>query len=353
MSDGYGEIKDASTALNCRKLQRNQATVIGHLGLSARTELVLRFSDSVQQSTDSSRTQRRRPSLKLLLKFNLIFLLLAGTGLAVVAHVAYRFLMENAKSQVVQQAQLMMESARATRDYTSEELKPLLAKVSAPGNEFIPQTVPAYGATQSFARLRKRYPEYTYKEAALNPTNPRNRAEDFEADIINSFRNHADETEIVGERPSPTGTVLYLAHPIQVKASCLECHDVPSRAPAALLVSYGASNGFGWKAGEINAAQIVSVPTAVPIGIADKAYRTLVLYLIVTFFFTLMAIDAALYFVVIRPVGKLSAMAERVSRGDLDIAEIPVSSKDEIGGLTASFNRMYVTVVKALRMLND
>jgi protein-histidine pros-kinase len=291
--------------------------------------------------------------LKLLLKFNLIFVLLAGTGLALVAHVAYRFLMENATSQVTQQAELMMESAKATRDYTSEELKPLLAKIPGHENEFIPQTVPAYGATDSFNRLRKQYPAYTYKEAALNPTNPRNRAEDFEADIINDFRNHADQKEIVGERDTPTGRTLYLAHPIQVKTVCLDCHDVPARAPAALLNTYGPTNGFGWKDGEINAAQIVSVPMSVPIKIADHAYKSLVIYLALTFLLGLVAIDAALYFVVIRPVARLSAMADRVSRGDLDVPEIPVKGNDEIAQLSASFNRMYVTVVKALKMLND
>jgi protein-histidine pros-kinase len=291
--------------------------------------------------------------VKLLLKFNLIFLLLAGTGLALVAHVAYRFLMQNAEGQVLQQAKLMMESARATRDYTSDQLKPLLQKVVGHETQFIPQTVPAYGATESFNLLRKRYPEYTYKEAALNPTNPRDRAEDYEADIINTFRNHPDQTEIVGKRSTPSGVTLYLAHPIATKPGCLECHDTPSDAPAALLNTYGPANGFGWKAGDISAAQIVSVPTAVPIHIADKAYSSLVIYLFVTFLLTLFAIDAALYFVVIRPVGQLAAMAERVSRGDLDIPEIPVSGNDEIGALTSSFNRMYVTVVKALKMLNE
>lgn len=291
--------------------------------------------------------------MKLLLKFNLIFVVLAGTGLAIVATISYKFLMENARAQVVQQAKLMMESAKATRDYTSEELKPLLQKVAGHENEFIPQTVPAYGATTSFNRLRKKYSDYTYKEAALNPTNPKDRAQDYEADIINAFRNHPEQTEIIGERSTPTGVSLYLAHPIQVKQSCLECHDVPSMAPAALLNSYGPANGFGWKAGEINAAQIVSVPTSVPIQIANKAFKTLMTYLILTFLFILLAIDAALFVVVISPVRKLSAMADRVSRGDLEVPEVPVNSKDEIGGLTASFNRMYVTVVKALRMLND
>lgn len=291
--------------------------------------------------------------MKLLLKFNLIFVLLAGTGLALVSHVAYRFLMDNATSQVIQQAELMMQSAKATRDYTSEELKPLLAKIPGHENEFIPQTVPAYGATDSFNRLRKQYPAYTYKEAALNPTNPRNRAEDYEADIINDFRNHPEQKEIIGERNTPTGRALYLAHPIQVKPGCLDCHDVPARAPAALLNSYGPTNGFGWKAGEINAAQIVSVPMSVPMKIADSAYKSLVVYLVLTFLLGLVAIDTALYFVVIRPVAKLSTMADRVSRGDLDVPEIPVKGNDEITQLSASFNRMYVTVVKALKMLND
>ena len=67
----------------------------------------------------------------------------------------------------------------------------------------------------------------------------------------------------------------------------------------------------------------------------------------------LLAIDTALYFVVIRPVGRLAAMADRVSRGELELSELPLKGNDEITALTASFNRMYVTVVKALRMLND
>jgi protein-histidine pros-kinase len=291
--------------------------------------------------------------LKLLIKFNLIFIVLAGIGLTLVSRVAYGFLMANARTQIVQQAQLMMESARATRDYTTEELKPLLSKIPGHDTEFIPQTVPAYGATQSFSRLRTRYPEYTYREAALNPTNPRNRAEDFESDIIHAFRNDPSRTEIIGERSTPTGTALYLAHPIMVKTTCLECHDVPARAPIALVNTYGPNNGFGWKDGEVMAAQIVSVPMAVPIGIADKAFRTLVLYLVLTFVILLIAIDVGIYFVVIRPVTALAAMADRVSRGELDHPELVARGNDEITALTASFNRMYVTVVKALKMLND
>jgi hypothetical protein len=51
---------------------------------------------------------------------------------------------------------------------------------------------------QSFKALRTKFPDYTYKEAALNPTNPNDRASDWEADIINEFRNNADHKELSG-----------------------------------------------------------------------------------------------------------------------------------------------------------
>ncbi len=91
-------------------------------------------------------------------------------------------------------------------------------------------------------------------------------------------------------------------------------------------------NGFGWKANETVAAQIVSVPMAVPIQIAHVAFRTLVIYLIVGLVLSLVAIDAAVVLLVIRPVRKLSDMADRISTGDMSLPELPVYGRDEIAG---------------------
>ncbi|PON10848.1 hypothetical protein C2W62_47915 [Candidatus Entotheonella serta] len=79
-----------------------------------------------------------------------------------------------------------------------------------------PQSVPAFGATELFSALRVKYADYTYKEAALAPTNPRDRATDWEADIVYEFRNYPDKTQLVGERSTPTGSSLYYARPIKV-----------------------------------------------------------------------------------------------------------------------------------------
>ena len=110
----------------------------------------------------------------------------------------------------------MIDSALGMRDYTEGEILPLLhAQMQS---EFLPQSVPFYAATQNFLRLHQTHPQYSYKEATLNPTNPRDRATDWEADIIQRFRSDATTHEFVGERDTPIGRSLYLARPIRVEA---------------------------------------------------------------------------------------------------------------------------------------
>lgn len=292
--------------------------------------------------------------MKLLAKFNLILLVMFGIVLALLSHYAYQFLMETARQQVVQQAELMAVSARATRDYTEQELDPILEKANdVDMHKFLPQTIPFYAATVTFDRLKKSYPEYSYKEAALNPTNPRDRANDWEADIINYFRNNPTKDEVIGRRNTPTGPALYLAHPIGALPGCLQCHGSAEQAPVSITATYGTANGFGWSAGEIVGAQIVSVPMAVPIQVANSAYRRLQIYLIVAFLATLIAVDGALLIIVVRPVHVLAERADRISRGEKDATEMPAKGRDEIADLTRSFNRMCVSLAKALKMLQE
>ena len=290
--------------------------------------------------------------MKLLLKLDLLLLALMALALVGVSFFARSFLNNNARDQVLHQAELMMESASSTRQYTTEELKPLLQTAPAHTVRFLPQIVPAYGATSIFARLRKKFPEYTYKEATLNPTNLADRAVDWEADVVENFRNHRDQKELVGERNTPTGPALYLAHPISVQPSCLECHSVPAVAPKTMLKQYGRNNGFGWNVNDVVAAQIVSVPSEVPLMIARKAYSTLMWSLAATFAVILLAINVVLYLVVILPVRRLVGVANQVSLGQLDVAEVRVSGHDEISDLTTAFNRLFVTVTKAMKMLD-
>ena len=183
--------------------------------------------------------------MKLIVKFNLVFIAVFLIGLGVAGYVADRLLQQNAREEMLHSARLVMEAALATRGYTSSQVGPLLQTQMK--YVFLPQSVPAYSATEVFNGLRKKFPEYTYKEATLNPTNPRNRAVDWETDVVNEFRNNQQHAEIVGERDTPTGRLLYIARPIQIRdGACLTCHSTVDVAPRTLIELYGPANGFGW-----------------------------------------------------------------------------------------------------------
>ncbi len=287
--------------------------------------------------------------MKLQVKFSLIFLLVFGVQLAVAGYVCDGFLQRSARDQVMRQAQLMMESSQATRTYTIEQVKPL---VNPNDSVFHPQTVPAYAATEHFNYFRSAYPEFSYKEATLNPTNLRDRAVDWEADVIESFRNNPAQRDFSGERDTPMGPALYMARPIKAGAPCLSCHSTPDAAPANVVKVYGRTNGFGWKADEIIGAQIVTVPLAVPIRMANAALRDLMTSLVLVAIVTLLILNLTLHFAVIRPVRRFSVMADQISQGNLDFPELPAGGNDEIGVLAGSFNRMHRSLAKAMKMLD-
>ena len=125
-------------------------------------------------------------------------------GAAFIAgYCCWSILETNARREVLAEAGLMMDSALATRAYTANEILPLLEQRVQ--ESFPPQSIPFYAATQNFMKLHERHPEYAYKEATLNPTNPRDRAADREADIVQRFSNDATTQEVVGEMDTPIG----------------------------------------------------------------------------------------------------------------------------------------------------
>jgi protein-histidine pros-kinase len=245
----------------------------------------------------------------------------------------------------------MMESAAGARKYTSEQIAPILKPLI--GHQFYPQSVSAYAAKRNFDVIRSKFPDYTYREAALNPTNPQDRATDWEADIINEFRAHPDREEISLERSTPTGPMLELARPLVNKPACLECHDTPAAAPASMIALYGNQNGFGWKSGEVIGAQIVSVPMLESSLRAAQIRKLFVIPFVVFLLLLFAAVNLLLHFVVIRPIEHMARTAEAVSMGKIDTPEYQHRGSDQVSRLAASFNRMHRSLSEALRMLGQ
>jgi len=290
--------------------------------------------------------------MKLILKFNLVFIVVFLLGLAAAGYVSHDLLQKNAREEILQNARLLMEASLSTRAYTSGQVRPLLETQMK--YAFLPQSVPSYSATEVLGGLRKKFPEYSYKEAALNPTNPRDRAVEWEADIINQFRSSPDRGEIIGERDTPTGRNLYIARPFQIKdPACLVCHSTVEAAPKTMVDRYGPANGFGWQLNEVIGAQVVAVPTAVPIDRANAAFKTFMISLTAVFLIIGIALNLMLAQMVIRPVTKLSKLADEVSLGNMEVADFHVKARDEIGILADSFNRMKKSLVQAMKLLEE
>jgi protein-histidine pros-kinase len=290
--------------------------------------------------------------MKLLLKFNLVFVLVFALGLAATGYVSWLLLERNAREEIAQNARLLMDTALATRTYTSAQVNPLLQTQMK--YTFMPQSVPAYAATEVFNDLRKKHNEYVYKEAVLNPTNPRDRAVEWETDVIAQFRNNKDSVELIGDRETPSGGSFYVARPLRISnPACLSCHSTVDAAPKTMLERYGPANGFGWTLNEVVGAQIVSVPTDIPIKRAKQAFAFFMGSVGAVFIAIGIVLNLMLWALVIRPIGKLSQFADRVSLGELDIPEFKRASGDEIGALSRSIARMRTSMVQAMKMLES
>jgi len=290
--------------------------------------------------------------MRLLLKFNLVFLLFFLAGLGASAWIANDLLRRNAEQEVLEHARLTMEKAIAVRSYTIDQIQPLLQTQMV--YSFLPQSVPAYAATEVLHKLSKAFPDYTYKEATLNPTNPRDRAVDWEADLVGRFRNQADQKELIGERDSPLGRVLYIARPLKIaNPACLLCHDTIERAPKTVIDKYGPANGFGWKVNEVVGAQIVTVPMTVPLARAQQTFNVFVASLVGIFVTLGLVGNLMLWLVVIRPVSRLARGVDQVSMGDGGVPEFNTSGKDEISQLAQSTTRMRRSLEQAMKMLES
>eukprot|EP01034_Spumella_vulgaris_P038407 gene38407-47418_t len=255
--------------------------------------------------------------MSIRLKFNLVLavvLLLAAAGAGFYVH---GFLQKAAIDEVRHNSQLMMHSAMAIRDYTTELVKPHLDEKLE--EKFLPQTVPAYAATETLKRLQNRFPGYEYKEAVLNPTNARDRANEWEERVIQDFRDGKVDLkqEVSGEVGEGMHRALYVARPITIKQpQCMACHSTPAVAPPTMLKIYGEKNGFGWAMNETVGVQVVKVPMFYPLEKARQTFYTVMGALFGSFVLLFVGLNLSLSSLVIEPMARLNLKLEDLATKD-------------------------------------
>lgn len=283
-------------------------------------------------------------------KFNVVMLTAFLIGLAIATFLAREITTDEAKRQMLNEATLIMRSGTAVRSYTQNEIRPLIIDQLAV--RFLPHSVPSYSAQTVLHALQKDFPDYSYKEAALNPTNPADRATNWESDVIHAFKNDPKLSEFVGIRDTATGQFLTFARPFRLTdRACLQCHSTPAAAPPTMVDLYGNSNGFGWQLNDVIGAQIVSVPMSVALNRANRSLLAFVLSLSAVFVVMLVALNVLMHYFILKPMQQITALARDVSAGKMDVPEYQVKGKDEIASLGRSFNLMHRSLQNAMRML--
>jgi HAMP domain-containing protein len=255
-----------------------------------------------------------------------------------------------------QRSNFFMDSMLAVREYTSQKVNPIIAPMNMEGDVFRPEAVPSYSANTVFDYLRSQpdYRKFSYREATLNPTNLRDKADSFETSLVETFRQDSSRKSLSGERTTTLGTFHYVAKPIKVgKESCLACHSTPDRAPKSQILAYGSSNGFGWKLNEVVGAQIVSVPVEEVIQAKNRSLLVTGGLLAVSFLMVGVVTNAVLGQLILKPMRLISLKADEASVTPASVSFEEKSRSDEIGLLARSFERMKQSLAISMQMLKD
>jgi HAMP domain-containing protein len=292
-------------------------------------------------------------NLKLAPKFTVLLSLVFITAIAISGALLSQTTLRNAENNVAYRGEILMEVMNSARHYTDSQVNPLLEPRIETSKEFIPQAIPSYSVIQIFEGLRKNsnYKDYFYKDAMLNPTNLRDKADDFEAEIVKQFRQNTDVKEISGFSTRKGEKVFYYAQPIVItKQSCLRCHSTPEQAPESQLAIYGSKNGFGWQLNKVLGAQTIYVPSQRVFAIARRSLALTMGIFIGIFALVILLINFLLKRTVIQPVRPMARLAHKLSNdsfdGDLnkeyDIASLEKAAKnsDELGQLARLFQQM-------------
>jgi HAMP domain-containing protein len=244
----------------------------------------------------------------------------------------------------------------AVRSYTDKQIDPLLSPLNARLITFLPESIPFYSAKQVFAYLQANpdYAKYSYREAALNPTNPDDRADPREARLIKAFRADPSLSSLSGRHRKADGLFHYVAKPIKVNdQKCLTCHSTHTTAPASLVATYGQNNGFGWQLGEVIGAQIVSVPVDAIFETKQASLTWVGLLNTAAFVVTAGVLLLFLWRTIVRPMRLISSHAFQASIHPESVEFSEKQRQDEIGMIAQSFDRMKQSLLIAMRMLHE
>ena len=269
-------------------------------------------------------------------------------SLAGVIGVGYLLLEQDTQREAAEKTELFISAMTANQEYMAKYVRPQLNDMI--GDAYFPEaSVGAVMMANAALLLQEKYPQYIYRVASHNPLNQGNLATPFERNLIEAFDN-GDIERWEGFTMREGKNFYAAATPIEARSSCIWCHDTPESAPEQLVAKYGGNSGFGYEEGDIVGTRVVYVPTDAANKLTMQKLIALGSVVSILFFFALLIIDYTITRSIIRPIEKIVDVAGDISRGKMG-RSFEVDTNDEIKSLADAFNRMKISLEKAMDIL--
>jgi signal transduction histidine kinase len=275
-------------------------------------------------------------------KFMLGLGIILFTGISVFSFLSYDYLKQMYIREAYEKTDIVLGHIDATMEYARDELRPQVFQI-APGNLFIRQVMSSSFMNRGIMkRFAKKFPRYIYRRVAIDPMNPKNKADVFEKGFINRFRKEPGAKHRWKGLVTRNGEEYFLhVKGVVMEKQCLLCHGDPAASPPSITRHYGKVHGRHWKVGEVVGLESI----AAPVSDAFRRLREVALSFFLFGVLGMATLFAVLnyfhYRVAVVPLKRVSAFFKDVvnrHRG-LDI-HLDAQDYEEVSDLAASFNRM-------------
>ncbi len=243
------------------------------------------------EETDKEMVQRRR-RLRRLVAVPIAIALVVAIGLY---WTITSYLLKDAEDKL----KTLVLTQRAFHQYIQQVMHPTFYRALAHGevkadfyrpeilsSSFIVRNIhELYNSERKASGLEEIY----YKLASINPRNPVNRADPFEANLIRRFNEDHNLKEYSTVITMNGRRYLYFAKPFLMNnEACMKCHGRRQDAPPGLQKLYPGEGGFNEKLGQIRAIESYRLPlggefTVAVIVTASLSVGLLVLMLLLLF----------------------------------------------------------------------
>lgn len=210
-------------------------------------------------------------------RFNTIILLLIFIPSIIIIIITNLFMKQLAYQEAYSKMEIMMVRTNAIHEYLNQEARPVLFELMEDYGVshyfFRPEIMSSTYAVREINDifLNNINQNYYFKEISANPRNPKNEANEFEAEILEQFNMDRSYTEFqTVEILEGEPVFRYIRRGEILEEACMPCHSEPEKAPSGLLDIYGDQRGFYKEIDTVVSAQSVMIPLKDAYAIANR-----------------------------------------------------------------------------------